>query len=165
MYFWNIRKLADQLHNGTLTEAKSFNYFFAATVVSSLSFCLPQLTGVKTPLKQLAYGPVFPVLWLLIIVVGLLVCFQLFQRLNGQNLIQRIVCLAWPASIRAFVFCLPLYIVAIIIARFYPKELQRDVFVLSNACIIAVMFAVQFFIIYRYLGRSLQSESEPEPAV
>ena len=160
MYFWNIRKLADQLRDGTLTEAKSFNYFFAVTVVSSLSFFLPQFTGVKTPLKQLAYGPVFPVLWLLIIIVGLLVCFQLFQRLKGQNLIQRIVCLAWPASIRAFVFCLPLYIVAIVIARFYPKELHRDVFVLSNACIVTVMGAVQFFILYRYLGRSLRSEAE-----
>jgi hypothetical protein len=26
------------------------------------------------------------------------------------------------------------------------------------------MFAVQFFIIYKYLGKSLQSKSEPEPA-
>jgi hypothetical protein len=152
MHLWNINSLAEELRHDTLTEADVFKYFFVLVIISSVSWGLQWLFGMGTPLVGVPYGFVFPLLSVGIIILGVTLCFRAFQRQQGRQFIQKFICLLLPANIRAFVFCLPLYIVAVVITLLFPTEQHHQVLVLSNAFIIAVMLSVQFTSIYRNLG-------------
>ena len=152
MHLWNISALADELRSEKLSEAQAFRYFFIFMVLSNLAFFYTMLVGVPTPMMSIPFGFLLPVLSVALVVAGLVVCFRAFQRKGGRHFIHRFMCLLLPANIRAFVFCLPLYIVAVIVVRQLPSEDQHDVLVLSNALIVAIMIGVQFIILYRHLS-------------
>ena len=161
MHLWNINTLAEELRDDKLTEADVFKYFFVLVIISSVSWGLGWLLGMGTPLVSIPYGFVFPLISVGIIVFGVTLCFRIFQRQQGRQFIQKFTCLLLPANIRAFVFCLPLYIVAVLITRLFPTEQHHDVLVLSNAFIISVMMSVQFALIYRNLGKLSDSHFGP----
>jgi hypothetical protein len=154
MYIWSIKALADELRNDQLTESKSFRYFFVVATLSTLSWAAAWLFGMGTPLTNVSFGFVFPVICLGTITIGLIMCFRSFQRHNGHQFIQYFICLLLPANIRAFVFCLPLYILAAVITRQFPSEQQHDAMVLSNAVIITITMVLQFVFVYKYLIKS-----------
>ena len=154
MHIWSIKALADELRNDQLPESRSFKYFIVVATLSTLSWAAAWLFGMGTPLIKVSGGFLFPVICLMTITIGLIVCFRSFQRHNGHQFIQNFVCLLLPANIRAFVFCLPLYILASVITLQFPSEQQHDAMVLSNAATITITMMLQFVIVYKYLMKS-----------
>jgi hypothetical protein len=159
MHLWSIKTLAKELREGKLTEALTFKYFLGVTILSSGSWSMAWLFGMGTPLTSVPLGFIFPIVCFAVIVVGLIACFRSFQQNNGGQFIQTFICLFLPANIRAFVFCLPLYLVAAFVIRQFPIEQHHNAFVVSNALIVTIMTGIQFVFVYYYLVKSPRSHS------
>lgn len=149
MHIWEIKSVAEEINKGQLSEGAAFGYLFLTMALNSLAFFSSTFWGVATPLITVPFGYLPPMLDTVIVILGLLTIYRAFQRRHGQGFVQKFICLFLPANIRAFVFCLPLYIPAGIIAYQFAAVERRIVLALANAIIITLMIAVQFIIIYR----------------
>ena len=158
MNIWNIKSVTDEFSRGQMTEGKAFNYFFLVTTLNCLAFFAIAFTGVPTPLATIPFGSIVLLLDLAIVITGLIVTFRAFQRSRGDDFVQKFMCLLLPANIRAFIFCLPLFVVAGIVVYQFSDDDRRIVLAQTGALITTVMIVVQFIIIYR----SMLLISEPQ---
>jgi hypothetical protein len=107
------------------------------------------LIGVKTPLATIPYGTMIVALDVAIIMAGLFITFRSFQRHEGHDFVRSFMCLLLPAGIRAFIFCLPLYVAAGIAVHYFWSDNRHIVMAQTSAVIMTIALIVQFAIIYR----------------
>ncbi len=108
---WNIQKLAERLKNNTISDREKVDYIILSTAMISFFFFLvsidpssPEpLTSTQSTLKFISF---------LFEVAFAVICYSKIAKLNEQgdnkDLIERIICLGLPATIRTLViFWLP----------------------------------------------------------
>lgn len=109
MQFWNTTKLIEQLKHEQLSQANYKNYYIASCLLTLISLYLVQF-GPRTNMQALVVE--------FVVSIGILITATnyLFQANGGEagkHLLNRIICLILPISIRLVVISLPLFIITI----------------------------------------------------
>ena len=88
MHLFNAKRLSDQLRADAVSEAEKYRYFWVLLLLQSLSRALSRSSD---PTHLLA-----TVLFALVSIVGLSVCFKANQRGDNHRFLERFICLAVP---------------------------------------------------------------------
>jgi uncharacterized protein YsxB (DUF464 family) len=104
MHLWNIKAIAEQLNNDTLSDWEKTRYLIAA-------FVWPTITGYITNLAtsqqgrhgvDLVASSIALAAEVAINIFGLIYLFNLHTKTKPGSFFERIVCLSVPAAIRTF---------------------------------------------------------------
>ena len=139
-------------------------YYLTVTLLQVIPFVIPMRSETLSTACSLGFGSVFPIVWLVTGVAGLVFCFRANQRADGKDFIQRMICLELPAGIRTMIFCIPLIIIGAIIGSAFPKEDSHIVSFWTMGTVILAMIIVQYRMIYRRLQMKPISQAGPERA-
>ena len=85
MHFWDIDDLADELKTGKFTETQAFKYYLTVTLLQVIPFVIPMRSETLSTAYSLGFGSVFPLVWLVTGVAGLVFCFRANQRADGKD--------------------------------------------------------------------------------
>ncbi|KHF78017.1 hypothetical protein PJ15_1074 [Acinetobacter sp. neg1] len=118
MYFWNTKKLIDDLRNNRLTEQNYKNYYLVSSVFMLIMMFAMRFAPVDGELPNL----IDAVLSTIILIVGINFCFKANGGNQGKQFVSRLICLFLPIGIRFilayFLLFLSLILVFILTARF-----------------------------------------------
>jgi hypothetical protein len=114
IYFWNDKQLARDLKNNLVSEKHKFIYFM-----------IYMLLPILARLNQInILGLTYTLGFILGIFAAIAIwawVFYFFYKTNkngdGKNFIERYICLAFPLSVRCYIFSIP----AFLLIFFYPQ--------------------------------------------
>ena len=96
MHFWNVKTLARELAEGKVTQTEKMKYLLAYAILSTIVVQLVGWSGehVSPILILQAVGV------LVITVVGILACYQANRKGDGNEFIDRFICLSLPLTLQ-----------------------------------------------------------------
>ena len=96
MYWWNASKLADDLREGRVDEKERFKYFLGTIVLWIWASQLIFHFGSPFKIGYLIASAVN----LILVIVGIALCYRANSRRDNKDFISRMVCLALPIGIQ-----------------------------------------------------------------
>ncbi|MDH5681086.1 MAG: hypothetical protein OEZ36_05845 [Spirochaetota bacterium] len=122
MYWFNVKALAEDLKNETLSEKEKVKYFFVYFLFVTLALALSNLeTEDKIP-DVLRYTSL--ILEPIIAIVGLILCYIENKSRDNKDFIVRFISLSWPISIRLLLVFIPWFIVLSIVYAIMTSDLD-----------------------------------------
>lgn len=100
MYFWNTVALARELKSRSLSQSERMKYYLVSSTMYALFSEMNGYNNTSPSLISIIQSTVVVVA----IVVGIIFCYRINSKGDGQEFIDRFVCLSWPILIR-FVVC------------------------------------------------------------
>lgn len=163
MHIWRIEKLAEKLASGALSEWEKARYLVGSAVLhilTSYSYAI-----FRAPPYKVQGGTLSTVLGfvaeLAVTTVGFIVLFNVHSRRSNAGFLDKAVCFALPAAIRAFVVgwgSLGVLLLFLGLASRYPSlELVLEMLVSLGPLFAAILFSVLHFV-YMYSGFSAFNE-------
>jgi hypothetical protein len=99
VYFWNTKALAKKLRSRSLSQAEKMKYFVASSACYVLFF---EVNGYLSESPDL-----WPILrsavTVMTTIIGIIVCYRANAEGDGQEFIDRFICLSWPIAIEVVV--------------------------------------------------------------
>jgi hypothetical protein len=164
MHFWNTRSLALDLQAGRLDGRQQAGYLLATIILWSADLAAYTLTTLDHPhwaLPSIALD-------MLAMITGVLWCASINRRGDDRHLVERIVCLSLPLTLRFLVASIP---AALAVAPILVVE-RSDAVALAVRLGLSAAFDILFFIrLGRWMavaagcGRTEGGKREPAPAV
>jgi hypothetical protein len=149
VYFWNAKKLALDLRDGTISEFVKMIYFVLFTIMHYYQF---EVSVDK-------YFYIESAILIVIDVFGIYYCFRINRLNDNKNFMERIICLGIVLLIRIFVFLLPIYlIIGVIFGIFTHLDLSildSPLFIISLGSIISIIF---YFLLGQYIKMASKSQ-------
>ena len=112
MFYWNTRKLADQIKSGELQETDKKNYYLATSILLTAFMYMAIAEGSTNAIATLIEG----VLLIAIVIMGINITFSTNKGNDGSEYIARITMLSLPILIKVFVITIALALITGIIA-------------------------------------------------
>jgi hypothetical protein len=153
MIFWNTNKLAEQLRNNELSQREILSYYiFDAVVIGFISY-LP--TDPNTLPDSFFFGIAF--IMAVINLFGLLNLADINEKGDGKNIVERLVCLSVPVSLKLLSLWIAILILFIILKEVVSasEKSLEIVFELSS-----VFITIHFYIL---MNRALRITSKKYP--
>ena len=140
MYWWNIKALANELKAKKVPQLEKFKYFFAVSILTSVFFELAILVPVLEETAML--DVIGSLIYLLIVALGIIVCYKANKKGDNKEFIDRFICLSWPIGVRLAI----IFIVVLILYFILGYNLFGDAFdsFMQKTTIIGVLFEVGF---------------------
>lgn len=110
MYFWNTKKLINDLKNDRLSERDYKNYY----LVSSVFMFIIMFAMRFNPVIDVVPNLIDAVLSILLLIVGVNLCFDANGRNQGKQFLNRLICIFLPIGVR-FIFAYLLLLLFIVI--------------------------------------------------
>jgi hypothetical protein len=98
MYFWNTIALARELRSKSLSQSERMKYYLASSTMYAFIY---EIGGYFNPSPSLI-SIVQSITTVVATVIGITLCYRVNARGDGQEFIDRFVCLSWPIFIRIF---------------------------------------------------------------
>lgn len=113
MYFWNVKKLASDLKANKVSEAEKMKYLTANTLAWMLGVFFVELSPVPVWNKPLFFT--CEIAMLVLIIVGIMVCYRANAEGDGKDFLGRFMSLSWPIQIRLFVVIILIMVASVAI--------------------------------------------------
>jgi uncharacterized membrane protein YfcA len=163
MYWFSVRKLADDLREGRVNEYEQFKYYLATFVAVNVLVYF----GGSSSMDDLASTA----LNVCVTILGIIVCYRVNKRGDNTDFVNRMICLSWPAGVQAavtgaFLLFLPcadaLRLALIRQEAVLPRMLDtiRDTW--SHFWAIIFLIAYYFFLIHDGLARIARTEADED---
>ncbi|OBY75394.1 hypothetical protein [Acinetobacter gyllenbergii] len=110
MYFWNTKKLIDDLKNDRLTEQNYKNYY----LISSAFMLIMMFAMRFAPIDDVLPNLIDAVLSIIILIAGVNFCFKANGGNQGKQFLNRLICLFLPIGVRFILVYLLLFTVFIL---------------------------------------------------
>jgi len=112
MYFWNIKKLKQDLVEQLLSESDLFKYCFAYIILTSVGL----IPALDTNMWDIYSG----IIGAIITIIGTYYVYMCNKGHNGNNFLQKYFTVSWVLAIRWFImFLIPTMIIYGIIGAIY----------------------------------------------
>ncbi|ENW91946.1 MULTISPECIES: hypothetical protein [Acinetobacter] len=111
MYFWNTKKLIEDLKNDRLSEQNYKNYY----LISSVFMFIIMFAMRLSPIVDVVQNTIDALLNIIIFIIGVNFCFKANGGNQGKQFLSRLICLCLPIGIR-FILAYFLLILCIIFA-------------------------------------------------
>lgn len=92
MYFWNISALAEDLKNEKVSQKDKMKYFLV------ISLDLFRINNTTFEIGII--GNIYPFIEMIVIAIGVLLCYKVNRLGDNKEFVDRMVCLSWPISCR-----------------------------------------------------------------
>jgi RsiW-degrading membrane proteinase PrsW (M82 family) len=135
LYLWNTKALINDLRNEQVTQEEQLKYFLLGAV---LVFALPERVTL------------YHVVDIVILILGVLSCYNANSKGDNKDFIVRLTCLAIPLSIRIF---LPSLFFMIVLTGLFHNFLPSD-------HIIKIVDALFTIILFYFLRSAIIRVSE-----
>jgi hypothetical protein len=98
-YWWDVRSLASALREGALTEREKFAYLFIWLWPGLVLLLLLGWEAETT--DQNVWMTEAMLIGHVVLVAGVFRAYRINQAGDNRNFLERLVCLAWPVTVRA----------------------------------------------------------------
>ncbi|MFT4309930.1 MAG: hypothetical protein ACMXYL_05595 [Candidatus Woesearchaeota archaeon] len=146
MYFWHNESLALELRKG-LDEHSRFRYFLLVVAFYYVLFELISSNGSGT-----VFNPLAGIVGIGIIVIGIYNSFMKNMAGDGNDFIGRFMCLAWPITVKSFVFTT---LIMILLLLGLYRNLDYNI-ILDYSFVFGLLFLLSFFY-HMYIGIRIAS--------
>lgn len=99
MYFWNTKKLIDDLRNERLSEQNYKNYY----LVSSVFMVIIMFAMRLNPIVDIGPSLINTFQSIVILIVGTNFCFKANGGNQGKQFLNRLICIFLPIGVKFFV--------------------------------------------------------------
>ena len=148
MYLWNVRKLADELKSGSLTEWQKMRYFLWSNVLAGLflEFLLMRNFNIES-----YYGYFFLVVNALFVYLFIQRVFLINEKGDSKDFIERVVCLGIPIGIRIFALLVIIGVVLSILLLEMGFEEGGTVFLLYKGVSTLAGTAYYYYVLAKWI--------------
>jgi hypothetical protein len=99
MYFWNTAALAKKLRLRSLSQSEKMKYFVASSACYVLFF---EINGYLNESPD--FWPILrSAVTVMTTIIGIIFCYRANSEGDGQEFIDRFICLSWPIAIKVVV--------------------------------------------------------------
>ncbi len=137
MYLWNINALVKDLREDKVSEKEKLKYYLFMGI---LGMALPHSVDL------------FTILSIGVLIIGTYLCYEVNSKGDNRHLIDRMICLEVPLSIR---FILPLLALALIIELIFHNANNIEL-------IIDILGIFSLIVYYMFLRYYFEKVSQPE---
>ena len=148
MYWWNIRRLRDQLVQGPLPEPMAFRYVMGNVLLWAISF-VPGDTTVNR------WGVLAYLCWVLLTGAGTYYCYRMNAAAQGRHFMERYFALSFVVGVRLLPW---LFAVLIALAILSPQPLAEPIETTPISIAVTVGFSL---LVYWRLGVHMHSLRSP----
>jgi hypothetical protein len=99
MYFWNTVALARELKSKSLSQSERMKYYLASSTLYTFIYEINGYFNTSPSLISIVQS----VATIVATVIGITLCYRVNARGDGQEFIDRFVCLSWPILMRIIV--------------------------------------------------------------
>jgi hypothetical protein len=96
MYFWNTNALAKKLRSRSLSQSEKMQYFVASSACYTLFFEVNGYLDESPSLLLILRSAVA----VMTTIIGIIFCYRVNSEGDGQEFIDRFICLGWPIAIK-----------------------------------------------------------------
>lgn len=149
MHFFNPYALAHRLRDNTLSEREKFGYVIASLIMRLVAELPNRFLGSRQPVVTVILGTV---LYALVSVVGLRVCFATNTRGDSKHFIERFFCLSMPLLV--WLNVLPAYLYfAVYLSGFFSGALfaRFNGFIMLGVWMVSGLFLILYFVLLNRL--------------
>lgn len=139
MYFWDTKKLANELTSDALTQRNQYKYFLATSILYAIAMAPTTGTDAQTGLFDFVAS-------LLLTIVGINYCYKINSKGDNKDFIVRMLCLGWTIGFKLFILT-TIFLICYVISVSIFVPLDEVNFFLYNADFFSILM-VFFFIIY-----------------
>lgn len=132
MYFWNVSELTKRLKNNTLSAYEEAQQYFASLLLYTIGIGLPHTESLHN-LDSALMGWLPTLGNILVLLCGIAYCYNINKTGDNKDFIKRMVCLAFPISLRITICALTIFFViaGFVSHLFYEIHPQATTFHIS----------------------------------
>lgn len=123
MYFWNTRRLADEIANGSLSENEWKNYYLATSIFITVSIYFGELSPHSGSITLLLAEAISVIS---VTIFGIGFTFKSNQGKNGGNYVARVTALSFPILIQIFVVGFLLAVTIVLLSKMHVMDGNFD---------------------------------------
>lgn len=146
MYYWNIKGLAENLKNGTVSQRDKMKYFLFNLLAWSFTIYLIEYCP-EEPNEMFFVRCIFE---LSAVIIGVLLCYKVNEQGDNKEFIDRFICLSWPIAIRCLVFYIVIYFsIGVVLGIFKMSHIVSDQMNIISDFLLNIVY---YGLLYSYYG-------------
>ncbi|MCH7312858.1 hypothetical protein [Acinetobacter sp. ANC 3882] len=123
MYFWNTKKLIEDLRNGRLSEQNYKNYY----LISSVFMFIIMFAMRLSPIVDIVPNLIDALISIIILIIGVNFCFNANGGNQGKQFLNRLICICLPIGVRfllAYILIMVFIIIAFVVTAKFIEPTQ-----------------------------------------
>ncbi len=144
MYLWNINKLASDLKDNTVSEGEKVKYFIFSVFWSAFFHAMGPYSCPNPDQTTL----ILSVIYIICLPTGVWICYRANSGGDGQNFLERFICLCVPICVRLTLFAIVFFFLFGITLSLIPINVSPNITIV----VYIVYFAGYFWWIKRKIS-------------
>ena len=153
MYFWKTQQLADDIKSNKISEKSKMYYYLIMMVLFDFIAYLYLVEGLDTVSTTIVISEMLSVI--IVTIAGILITFKTNKGEDGVDYIARVIMLAFPISIKIFIFMM-IFDVALLGIVFYYFDFDEwsDLFVSLQTVLVSILLYWRINVYLKYINQS-----------
>ncbi|MDZ5696807.1 hypothetical protein [Chelativorans sp. M5D2P16] len=120
MNFVRDRELAQRFRNGAVSSRERLLYYLIVMTVTTVLFSSFFTAGAEEEGAS-RWDLVLDIFYIVVQLVGVLVCYSTNRRGDDREFIERMVCIGFPVGVQTFLICIPIIGYYVVASFFLPE--------------------------------------------
>ena len=153
MYFWKTQQLADDIKSDKISEKSKMYYYLVMMVLFDFIAYLYLVEGLDTVSTTIVISEMLSVI--IVTIAGILITFKTNKGEDGVDYIARVIMLAFPISIKIFIFMM-IFDVALLGIVFYYFDFDEwsDLFISLQTVLVSILLYWRINVYLKYINQS-----------
>jgi hypothetical protein len=153
VYFWKTQQLADDIKSNKISEKSKMYYYLIMMVLFDFIAYLYLVEGLDTVSTTIVISEMLSVI--IVTIAGILITFKTNKGEDGVDYIARVIMLAFPISIKIFIFMM-IFDVALLGIVFYYFDFDEwsDLFVSLQTVLVSILLYWRINVYLKYINQS-----------
>jgi len=153
VYFWKTQQLADDIKSNKISEKSKMYYYLIMMVLFDFIAYLYLVEGLDTVSTTIVISEMLSVI--IVTIAGILITFKTNKGEDGVDYIARVIMLAFPISIKIFIFMM-IFDVALLGIVFYYFDFDEwsDLFISLQTVLVSILLYWRINVYLKYINQS-----------
>ncbi len=153
VYFWKTQQLADDIKSDKISEKSKMYYYLIMMVLFDFIAYLYLVEGLDTVSTTIVISEMLSVI--IVTIAGILITFKTNKGEDGVDYIARVIMLAFPISIKIFIFMM-IFDVALLGIVFYYFDFDEwsDLFISLQTVLVSILLYWRINVYLKYINQS-----------
>ena len=153
VYFWKTQQLADDIKSDKISEKSKMYYYLVMMVLFDFIAYLYLVEGLDTVSTTIVISEMLSVI--IVTIAGILITFKTNKGEDGVDYIARVIMLAFPISIKIFIFMM-IFDVALLGIVFYYFDFDEwsDLFISLQTVLVSILLYWRINVYLKYINQS-----------
>ncbi len=153
VYFWKTQQLADDIKSDKISEKSKMYYYLVMMVLFDFIAYLYLVEGLDTVSTTIVISEMLSVI--IVTIAGILITFKTNKGEDGVDYIARVIMLAFPISIKIFIFMM-IFDVALlgIVYYYFDFDEWSDLFISLQTVLVSILLYWRINVYLKYINQS-----------